>query len=143
MWSRPRAMAALVAASAKRGKRGRPQHRSLDVGDDQAVLLALVAGLVPLRIGLERVPLLLAFGKRLPGEQIMQVVVAVADQHGPETGRADAVLLPDVERLGFEALEQSRELPRNALIDAKLVDHGDPPTAMALIVRCRVRADKA
>src|SRR5882757_9966060 len=116
-------MTALASASAECGKRGRPQHRGLDVGDHQAVLLALVAGLVPLRIGLERVPLLLAFGKRLPGKQIMQVVVAVADQHGPEAGRADAVLLPDVERLAFEALEQSRELPRNALIDAKLVDH--------------------
>src|SRR5258705_11849013 len=115
IWSRPRAMTAV--ASADRGKRGRPQHRGLDVGDDQAVLLALVTGLVPLRIGLERVPLLLAFGKRFPGEEIMQVVVAVAEQHGPEAGRADAVFLPDIERLALEALEQRRQLARNALID--------------------------
>jgi len=49
--------------STYRGERRRPQHRGLDVGDQQAVLLAFVAGLVPVRIGLERIPFLLALGE--------------------------------------------------------------------------------
>src|SRR5215204_2905276 len=80
-----------------RRERGRPEEGRLDVGDEQTVLLAFVARLVPFRIGLERVPLLLALGQRLPGQHVVQVVVAIADQHGPEAGRPDAMLLPDVE----------------------------------------------
>src|SRR4029079_17502381 len=100
------------------------------------VLLAFVARLVPLGVGLECVPLLLALGERLPSQQIMQVVVAVADQHGPEAGRPDAVLLPDVEGLGFEPLQQSRQLAGNALIDAKLVDHRVSPDGSVRTPSC-------
>src|ERR1700676_3498336 len=42
-------------ASLHRGKRRRPQERALDIGDDRAARFALVARLVPGRIGLERV----------------------------------------------------------------------------------------
>jgi hypothetical protein len=37
------------------------------------------------------------------------------------------MLLPDVESLGLEPLEQARQLAGNALIDTKLVDHVVPP----------------
>src|SRR5580704_9749441 len=82
-------------ASLHRGKRRRPQERALDIGDDRAARFALVARLVPGRIGLEGVPDPLAFGERVPGQEVMQIVVALAHQHGPETGLLDAVLVPD------------------------------------------------
>src|SRR5580700_9430276 len=50
-------------ASLHRGKRRRPQERALDIGDDRAVLLAVVARFVPRRIGLKYVPDPLAFGE--------------------------------------------------------------------------------
>ena len=65
----------------------------------RTVLLALVAGLVPCRVGLEGVPFLLAIGERFPGQHVVQIVVAVADQHGPEAGLLDAVLVPDFQRV--------------------------------------------
>jgi hypothetical protein len=36
----------------------------------------------------------------------MQVVVAVADQHGPEARGLDAVLFPDLDGVVLEALEE-------------------------------------
>src|SRR5580692_5803900 len=45
-------------ASFHRRKRRRPQERALDVGNDRTARFALVARLMPGRIGLERVPLL-------------------------------------------------------------------------------------
>src|ERR1700682_1937282 len=59
-------------ASLHRGNRRRPQERALDVGDDRAARFALVARLVPRRIGLKYVPYPLALGERFPNEQIMQ-----------------------------------------------------------------------
>src|SRR5580700_259560 len=82
-------------ASLQRGKSRRPQERALDVGDDRTVLFALIARLVPRWVGLKYVPDSLAFGERVPGQQVMQIVVAVAHQHGPEAGLLDAVLVPD------------------------------------------------
>src|ERR1700733_3188012 len=105
------------------GKRRRPQERALDIGDDRAVLLALIARLVPGRIGLESVPDSLAFGERVPGQEVMQIVVAVAHQHGPEAGLLDAVLVPDFQGLFLEPLEQCRQPARDAGIDALFVDH--------------------
>ena len=60
-----------AAGSLHRRKRRRPQERAPDIGDDRPVLLAVVARLVPRRIGLERVPFLLAVGERFPGQQVM------------------------------------------------------------------------
>src|SRR6516162_5042522 len=54
----------------------------------------------------------------------MQVIVAVADEHGKEAGLANAVLLPDLDGLGFEALEEGRQAAGEAAINAQLVDHG-------------------
>ena len=39
----------------------------------------------------------------------MQVVVAVADMHGPKAGLADAVLFPNLQRVVLEALQQRRQ----------------------------------
>src|SRR5205823_5305566 len=73
----------------------------------------------------ELVPLLLALGERLPGQQIVQILVfAGTDQHRPKAGLTDAVPLPELERGGLEALEQRGQPAGDAVIDAKLVDHG-------------------
>src|SRR5262249_4269031 len=48
----------------------------------------------------------------------------LADQHGPEPGLADAVLLPHLERDGVEPLEQRRKPSRDAVIDPHFIDHG-------------------
>ena len=53
----------------------------------------------------------------------MQIVVAVTDQHRPETGLLDAVLLPDFQRVLFETAKQRRQLAGNATLDALFVDH--------------------
>src|SRR5258708_1647257 len=103
--------------SLHRRKRRRPQERALDIGDDRATGFALVARLVPGRIGLERVPFLFTVGERLPRQHVMQVVVAVADQHGPEASLLEAVLVPEFERVLLEALEQRRQPAGDAGID--------------------------
>src|ERR1700691_5729369 len=91
------------------GECRRPQKRALDVCDDRAVPLAVIARLVPCRVGLECVPFLFTVGERVPNEHVMQVLAAVAHQHGPETGRLDAVLVPDFQSLLLEPLEQNRQ----------------------------------
>src|ERR1700733_12597115 len=116
-----------AARSLHRRERRRLEERAFDIGDDRAVLLGVSAHLDPGRVGLERAPYLFALGERFPGEQIMQVVAAVADQHRPEAGVADAVLLPDLQRVILEPLEQSRQLAGDTLIDAEFVDHCVPP----------------
>src|SRR5581483_808978 len=70
---------------------------------------------------------LLALGQRFPGQEVVQILVAVADEHGPEAGLPDAVLLPDLGRVVLEALEQRRQAAGHAAIDAILVDHGRSP----------------
>jgi len=80
--------------------------------DDGTVLLRLRAHLDPLRVRLEGVPLVLALGQALPLEQVGQRLVAVADQGGPEARLAAAVLVPDLERDGGEALVQVRQPAR-------------------------------
>src|SRR3984885_15914188 len=64
------------------GKRRRPQERALDIGDDRAVFLALIARLVPGRVGLKYVPNPLALGERFPSEQVIQIRAAIPDLHG-------------------------------------------------------------
>src|SRR5262249_51557828 len=93
---------------------------------DRAVALALGAFRDPLRIAHERVPLLLALGQRLPGQHVGEVVVRFADERDPEPGLADAVPLPQLERGGLETLEQRRQTPWHAAIDAHFMDHDVP-----------------
>src|SRR5580693_435820 len=76
--------------SLHRRKRRWPQERTLDIGDDRAARFALVARLVPGRIGLERVPYLFTVGERFPNQHVVQVLAAIADQNGPKAGLLDA-----------------------------------------------------
>src|SRR5262249_46699720 len=108
---------------------GRDQQRARDGGGDPPVALPLRAPGVPLPVGLERGPLLLALGEVLPLEHVVQVVVAVADQHRPEADLADAVALPDAERRFLEALVQVRQASGEAAVDAQLVHHRIIPPA--------------
>src|SRR5829696_6793388 len=54
---------------------GRLQERIDDLGDDRPVFLGLGARLMPFRIGLERIPLLLAIGQRVEFEQVIERLV--------------------------------------------------------------------
>src|SRR5580704_5695889 len=114
-------------ASLHRGKCRRPQERALDIGDDRATRFALVARLVPGRIGLKYVPYPLALGERFPSKHVMQVLAALADQHGPKAGLLDTVLGPDFKRVLLEPLEQRRQPAGDAGVDALFVDHGFLP----------------
>jgi hypothetical protein len=51
------------------------------------------------------------------------LLVALADQRCPEPGLADAMLLPDAQRVVLEAGEQRRQSAGHAAINAQLVDH--------------------
>ncbi|NDH60425.1 MAG: tripartite tricarboxylate transporter substrate binding protein [Alphaproteobacteria bacterium] len=94
-----------------------------DVGHDLAVLFGLGALGVPFRIGCEGVPLLLAIGQRLPGEEIGEFLVGLAHQRGEEAGLLDAVPFPDLQSDGGKAIEQRRQAARQASIDSHFVDH--------------------
>src|SRR5262249_2981651 len=126
-------------ASLHRRERGRVQEPVVDPGDDGAVLRALRALGEPFRIARELGPLGLALGERLPGQEVVQVLVSAGPDHDrPESGLADAMAFPELERGGLEPLEQGRQPAGDAVIDAQLVDHGSPllgmrkrPTLMA------------
>src|SRR5271154_2398016 len=75
----------LRCRSLHRRKRGRDQQLVDDVADDLAVFFGLGACCDPLLITLERRPFLFSIRKRLPGEQIGQLLVGSADQRGEET----------------------------------------------------------
>src|SRR4051812_4477982 len=77
---------------------GRPPELVADAGDDLVGRLARDTGGDPVRVRHEPGPLLLALGERFPGEQVVQHLVVLADVDSPETGRADAVPLPQAER---------------------------------------------
>src|SRR5580704_3426847 len=109
--------------SLHRRKLRRPQERAFDIGDNRAARFALVARLVPSRIGLERVPFLFAVGERFPNQHVVQVLAAIADQNGPKAGLLDAVLFPDFQSLLLETLEQRRQPAGDAGVDALFVDH--------------------
>src|SRR5262245_63419388 len=108
-----------------RRERGRLQEHVLDRGDDRPVTLALGALGQPFRIAREFVPLGFALGERLPGEKVVQILIAaIPDQNGPEPGLPDAVPLPQLERRGLEALEQCWQSPGHTVINPQFVDHG-------------------
>src|ERR1700738_892589 len=58
------------------------------------------------------------------------LLAALADQRGPKPGLADAVLLPDPQRLVLEPRQQPRLAPRHAAVDPQFVDHGPSPRAV-------------
>src|SRR5579862_1642775 len=101
--ARPRSAKAASAAaspgraSLHRGEAGRLQERIDHLGDDRAVALGLGARRVPFGVGLEGVPLFLAVGQRIELEQVIERLVRFADQHGPEPGLFDMILLPDLQ----------------------------------------------
>src|ERR1700730_3127906 len=99
-----------------------------DALDYRAVRFGLGALAMPFRIGLERVPLLLALGERVPFQQVIEGLVRVADQHRPEAGLLDPVALPDLQRDRVEAFQQIGQPARHGVIDAQFVDHLIPPS---------------
>src|SRR5215471_9432501 len=107
----------------RRERRWRQQH-ALDVGEDGPVALALGACRDPGGVGLKGGPFFLAVGERFPGDEVMQVVVAIADQHGPEARRLDAMLFPDLDGVVLEALEQGGQAARQTGVETIFVDHG-------------------
>src|SRR5690242_11152882 len=74
-------------------RRERCRHQQLadDVIDDLAVCFARGAACEPIRIGLERRPLLFAIRKRVPRKEIGQLLVGSADQRGEEADRKSVV----------------------------------------------------
>src|SRR5437660_671342 len=102
---------------------GRRQQLIDDIADDLTVRLGLCARLDPFRIALKGGPFLLAIGERFPCQQIGQFLMGFADQRREKSGLPDAVLLPNLQRDGLEALQQRRQPARNTAIDAHFVDH--------------------
>src|SRR6266404_5456808 len=68
-------------------------------------------------------PFLLAVGERFPRQQIRQFLMGYADQSREKSGLPDAVLLPDFQRDGLEALQHRRQPPRDTAIDKHFVNH--------------------
>src|ERR1700722_1011426 len=95
------------------GKCGRLEYLVHRISEDRTILLARGACIDPVRIGHESVPFLLAVGERLPGQQIGQLEVGLADQRGPEASLLDAVLVPKLERDVLKPLQQSRQPARH------------------------------
>src|SRR5438128_150765 len=90
---------------------------------------------MPFGVGLEGVPFALALGERLPLQKIVERLARFADQRRPEPGLADPVLVPQFEGDRVKPLDQVRQASGDAVIDAQLVDHGDPPDAVGYRVR--------
>src|ERR1700730_12155621 len=111
-------------------KRRWRQQLAADVLDELAILLRLGDHRDPFGIGEKSAPALLALGHAVPGEHVGDLLAALADQRGPKPGLADAVLLPDPQRLVLEPRQQRRLAPRHAAVDAQFVDHGPSPRAV-------------
>jgi hypothetical protein len=95
-----------------------------DVRQDRTAPLAFGARRDPLGVGLERIPQAFALGEVLPCQEVGKLLVALAHERGPEADRADAVLLPELQGHGREALVEIRQLAGQAAVDAQFVDHG-------------------
>ena len=57
---------------------------------------------------------------RLPAllKRFETATIKIWEKHGPEPGLLDAVLLPDLDRGGLEALEQGRQAAGQTGVDA-------------------------
>src|SRR5439155_11141320 len=105
-------------------KRGWRQQLAADVLDQLAILLRPGDHRDPFGIGKKSAPALLTLGHAVPGEHVGDLLAALADQRGPKSDLADAVLLPDPQRLVLEPRQQRRLAPRHAAVDPQFVDHG-------------------
>src|ERR1700692_3923736 len=108
-------------------KRGWRQQLAADVLDELAILLRLGDHRDPFGVGVKSAPALLALGHAVPSEHVDDLLAALADQRGPKPGLADAVLLPNPQRLVLEPRQQRRLAPRHAAVDPQFVDHGPSP----------------
>src|SRR5208337_1227681 len=99
----------------------RRQYLVSNACDDGAVTLAVVTGLMPVRVVLERRPLRLTIRKRFPGEYVRQLVARFPDNRRPETDGANAVFFPDRNSLISKPSQKLGHLARNRLIYAELV----------------------
>src|SRR4051812_18468273 len=123
----PTTSATFCATLLQPGERRRRKNRVADLRQDRAALLGLGARLLPFGVGHEAAPDLFALGQVFPLQHVVQYLVVIADQRGPEAGRTDAVLVPDFERDGLETLDQVRQAAGHAAIDAQFVNHGGIP----------------
>src|SRR5207245_4084542 len=108
-------------------KRGWRQQLAADVLAELAILLRPGDHRDPFGIGEKSAPALLTLGHAVPGEHVGDLLAALADQRGPKPDLADAVLLPDPQRLVLEPRQQRRLAPRHAAVDPQFVDHGPSP----------------
>src|SRR6202043_592883 len=108
-------------------KPGWRQQLAADVLDELATFLRIGDHRDPFGIGEKSAPALLALGHAVPGEHVDDLVIALADQRGPKPGLADAVFLPDPQRLVLEPRQQRRLAPRHAAVHPQFVDHGPSP----------------
>src|SRR5258708_1992381 len=90
-------------------------------------LLLIPTHRAPFGIGKKSAPTLLALGQTVPGEHVGNLLAALADQRGPKPSLADAVLLPDPQRLVLEPRQQRRLASWHAAVDPQFVDHGPSP----------------
>src|SRR5204862_3305183 len=84
----------------------------------------------PIRDREKSPPALLSLGHAVPAEHVGDLLAALSNQCGPKPGLADAVLLPDPQRLVLEPRQQRRLAPRHAAVDPQFVDHAPSPRAV-------------
>src|ERR1700730_14962039 len=106
-----------------RREAGRLQYSVGDRSDDLTVLFGLGASGDPFRIGLKPGKCLRPIIQRLPFVHVVEILVRRPDRHGPDTGLLDAVLFPERQGERVEPLDQVRQTPGNAVVDAKCVEH--------------------
>src|SRR3954454_16890735 len=111
-------------------KCGWRQQLAADVLDELSIFLRLRDHHCPFGMGEKSAPALLALGQTVPGKHVGNLLAALTDQRGPKPGLADAVLLPDPQRLVLEPRQQRRLAPRHAAVDPQFVDHGPSPRAV-------------
>ncbi len=108
-------------------KTRRLQDQVADGLDDGTISFGLRPFFDPLRVGLKGGPFFVAFGERFPFEQVVQILIGIADRDRPESRLADTVAFPDFERDRIEAVEQRRQASGETVIDAEFVNHEDLP----------------
>ena len=85
-------------------KTRRLQDQVADGLNDGTISLGLRPFFDPLRVCLEGGPFFVAFGEGFPFEQVIQILIRIADRDRPEPRLADAVAFPDFERDRIEAV---------------------------------------
>src|SRR4051794_15809568 len=106
------------------------QQLAADVLDELAILLRPGDHRDPFGIGEKSAPALLTLGHAVPGEHVGDLLAALADQRRPKPDLAEAVPLPDRQRVVLEPRQQRRLTPRDAPVDPQFVDHGPSPRSV-------------